>query len=207
MLRAWCPLESSSNNDELAINDLEGVENFRVLARAGAKFPSNGAQVNNLGSRVIGFNQFTVKDILNQTSRAILSSDDEDKDSSEVEVKSDSPITLKEIAMTGCVILFSVHWVRLGFGEFLCSSTPFKDSIVRIHSGLDLSINTQIFVTKLWTRKLLRTEQMMWRRRKKSWCVICKGVKEFVFYFKPRAWVVNFIFRRSVSTSVLVLPY
>ena len=113
MLRAWCPLESSSNNDELAINDLEGVENFRVLVRAGAKFPSNGAQVNNLnGSRVTpGFNQFTVKDILNRTSRAILSSDDEDsKDSSEVEVKSDSPITLKEIAMTGCVILFSVHW-------------------------------------------------------------------------------------------------
>ena len=117
MLRAWCPLESSKRNDdssELAINNLEGVENFRVLIRAGAKFPSNGAQVNNLnGSRVTpGFNQFTVKDILSQTTRAILStSDDEDKDSSEVKVKSDSPITLKEISRTGCVILFSVSLI------------------------------------------------------------------------------------------------
>ena len=74
-----------------------------------------------------GFNQFTVKDILNQTSRAILSSDDEDKDSSEVAVKSDSPITLKEIAMTGCVILFSVHWnCDLDSVSSVCSEYTFQ---------------------------------------------------------------------------------
>jgi len=74
-LKAWCPIETTSTEDgkQFEVDSLDGVGDFKVFLRANAKFFLHGAHMTNVVGRapVPGLNQWTVKDILAMTERAI----------------------------------------------------------------------------------------------------------------------------------------